>query len=144
MATKRTIHLHELMKSDDDWWPFGERLDRLGSAGTARSSSSKSSNMFSYFAKMIFFCRPCIMVSKGNHPQMAARFRLMNYYNLPRCIIWHVFFRSFYIVTQHETWNAAEVWRRWRFTWWCVRSLPVAALSPGCSLDRNFKGWQTR
>ena len=25
-----------------------------------------------------------IMVSKGNHPQMAARFRLVNYYNLPR------------------------------------------------------------
>ena len=27
-----------------------------------------------------------IMVSKGNHPQMAARFRLVNYYNLPRDI----------------------------------------------------------
>ena len=27
-----------------------------------------------------------IMVSKGNHPQMAARFRLVNYYNLPRYI----------------------------------------------------------
>ena len=25
-----------------------------------------------------------IIVSKGNHPQMAARFRLVNYYNLPR------------------------------------------------------------
>ena len=25
-----------------------------------------------------------IMVSKGNHPQMAARFRLVNYDNLPR------------------------------------------------------------
>ena len=25
-----------------------------------------------------------IMVSKGNHPQMAARFRLVKYYNLPR------------------------------------------------------------
>jgi hypothetical protein len=24
------------------------------------------------------------MVSKGNHPQMAARFRLVKYYNLPR------------------------------------------------------------
>ena len=24
-----------------------------------------------------------IMVSKGNHPQMAARFRLVKYYNLP-------------------------------------------------------------
>ena len=30
------------------------------------------------------------MVSKGNHPQMAARFRLVNYYNLPRDIyIYH-------------------------------------------------------
>ena len=26
------------------------------------------------------------MVSKGNHPQMAARFRLVKYYNLPRFI----------------------------------------------------------
>ena len=25
-----------------------------------------------------------IIVSKGNHPQMAARFRLVNYCNLPR------------------------------------------------------------
>ena len=24
------------------------------------------------------------MVNKGNHPQMAARFRLVKYYNLPR------------------------------------------------------------
>jgi len=24
------------------------------------------------------------MISKGNHPQMGARFRLVNYYNLPR------------------------------------------------------------
>jgi hypothetical protein len=27
------------------------------------------------------------MVSKGKHPQMAARFRLVNYYNLPRWFI---------------------------------------------------------
>ena len=27
---------------------------------------------------------PGIMVNKRNHPQMAARFRLVNYYNLPR------------------------------------------------------------
>ena len=27
-----------------------------------------------------------IMVSKGNHPQMAARFRLVKYYNLPRIL----------------------------------------------------------
>ena len=27
---------------------------------------------------------PEIIVSKGNHPQMAARFRLVKYYNLPR------------------------------------------------------------
>jgi len=27
---------------------------------------------------------PGIMVNKGNHPQMAARFRLVKYYNLPR------------------------------------------------------------
>ena len=26
------------------------------------------------------------MVSKGNHPQMAARFKLVKYYNLPRNI----------------------------------------------------------
>ena len=25
------------------------------------------------------------MVSKGNHPQMAEQFRLVNYYNLARC-----------------------------------------------------------
>ena len=28
------------------------------------------------------------MVSKGNHPQMAARFRLVKYYNLPRLNEW--------------------------------------------------------
>jgi hypothetical protein len=27
---------------------------------------------------------PGIMLNKGNHPQMAARFRLVKYYNLPR------------------------------------------------------------
>ena len=27
-----------------------------------------------------------IIVSKGNHPQMAELFRLVNYYNLPRMI----------------------------------------------------------
>ena len=26
------------------------------------------------------------MINKGNHPQMAARFRLVKYYNLPRYI----------------------------------------------------------
>ena len=30
------------------------------------------------------------MVSKGNHPQMAARFRLVKYYNLPRYMYIHV------------------------------------------------------
>ena len=30
-----------------------------------------------------------IIVSKGNHPQMAARFRLVNYYNLPR-MVWNI------------------------------------------------------
>ena len=28
-----------------------------------------------------------IIVSKGNHPQMAQQFRLVNYYNLPRYIV---------------------------------------------------------
>ena len=28
------------------------------------------------------------MVSKGNHPQMAARFRLKDYYNLPRYTVY--------------------------------------------------------
>ena len=32
-----------------------------------------------------------IIVSKGNHPQMAARFRLVNYYNLPRSSVARVF-----------------------------------------------------
>ena len=32
----------------------------------------------------LFFRTLEIMVSKGNHPQMAARFRLVKYYNLPR------------------------------------------------------------
>ena len=31
------------------------------------------------------------MVSKGNHPQMALRFRLVNYYNLPRDILDSIF-----------------------------------------------------
>ena len=30
---------------------------------------------------------PGIMVNKGNHPQMAQQFRLVNYYNLPRSIL---------------------------------------------------------
>jgi hypothetical protein len=29
-----------------------------------------------------------IIVSKGNHPRMAARFRLVKYYNLPRYMIY--------------------------------------------------------
>ena len=29
---------------------------------------------------------PGIMDNEGHHPQMAARFRLMKWYNLPRCI----------------------------------------------------------
>ena len=29
---------------------------------------------------------PGIMVNKRNHPNMAALFRLVNYYNLPRCM----------------------------------------------------------
>ena len=28
--------------------------------------------------------KPGIMVNKGNHPKMAASFRLVNHYNLPR------------------------------------------------------------
>jgi hypothetical protein len=32
--------------------------------------------------------KPGIMVNKGNHPQMAARFRLVKYYNLPRSMDW--------------------------------------------------------
>ena len=31
---------------------------------------------------------PGIMANKGNHPQMAARFRLVKYYNLPRYSIY--------------------------------------------------------
>ena len=34
------------------------------------------------------------MVNKGNHPQMAARFRLVNYYGLPRLILGFIVDRS--------------------------------------------------
>ena len=36
-------------------------------------------------------CSPSleIMLNKGNHPQMAARFRLENYYNLPRYTLYY-------------------------------------------------------
>ena len=29
------------------------------------------------------------MVSKGNHPQMTARFRVVKYYNFPRYMVSH-------------------------------------------------------
>ena len=41
-----------------------------------------------------------IMVSKGNHPQMAARFRLVKYYDLPR-----------YMESRWEEKIGASTWR---------------------------------
>ena len=41
------------------------------------------------------------MVSKGNHPQMAARFRLVKYYNLPRCC-WTSLRDWFILILNHE------------------------------------------
>ena len=40
------------------------------------------------------------MVHQGNHPQMAARFRLVNYFNLPRCIMMYTHF----IPLSHYMW----------------------------------------
>ena len=41
---------------------------------------------------------PGIMVNKGNHPQMAELFRLVNYYNLPRYICIYIYM---YILLPH-------------------------------------------
>ena len=34
---------------------------------------------------------PEIMVNQGNHPKMAARFRLVKYYNLPRYVYIYIY-----------------------------------------------------
>ena len=39
------------------------------------------------------------MVSKGNHPQMAARFRLVNYYNLPSTMYVYIYIYICYVTT---------------------------------------------
>ena len=48
---------------------------------------------------------PGIMVGKGNHPQMAEPFRLVKYYNLPRfmlyCIYWLVVSYIYIIQPSH-------------------------------------------
>ena len=56
---------------------------------------------YSYKSIYIYICinfittslrpSPGIMVNKGNHPHIAARFRLVNYYNLPRIYIYTLF-----------------------------------------------------
>ena len=52
------------------------------------------------------------MVSKGNHPQMAARFKLVKYYNLPRMVIWmvnHIYMDGLWMfmvdVTNYKSWG---------------------------------------
>ena len=67
------------------------------------------------------------MVSKGNHPQMAELFSLVNYYNLPRCwnmlsfwlweheILCHLGARLSDIPT--ETGLINEFWLRWFWHW---------------------------
>ena len=56
-----------------------------------------------------------IIVSKGNHPQMAARFRLVNYYNLPRYV---------YLYEDHKTWDDSGPFLpddfRPTLLWWLV------------------------
>ena len=37
------------------------------------------------------------MVNKGNHPQMAARFRLVKYYNLPIYIYIYIYIFTCYL-----------------------------------------------
>ena len=64
-----------------------------------------------------------LTVSKGNHPQMAARFRLVNYYNLPRKMVmtwgWFTFMGlphyneanvHYYQFKSHETFHQKSLW----------------------------------
>ena len=46
-----------------------------------------------------------MMVSKGNYPQMAARFRLVNYHNLPRLL-------RYFILQLIESGNIKTSWKR--------------------------------
>ena len=52
-------------------------------------------------------CSPSLetMVSRGNHPQMAARFRLVNYHNLPRVL-------RYVILQLIESGNVKTSWKR--------------------------------
>ena len=70
-----------------------------------------------------------IMVNKGNHPQMAARFRLVKYYNLPRCLFLRLWILKVFIVIPYhiitvgkELHNSGFVSREHIYgnlEWWC-------------------------
>ena len=65
-----------------------------------------------------------IIVSKGNHPQMAEQFRLVNYYNLPR----HIY---------HPFGNTIYFWWTWR--WEILLFLPALTLLVNyCNLPRHM------
>ena len=65
-----------------------EAIISLVQDAKARGRSVRRLGPFSKIAgERIFIYLGKIMVSKGNHPQMAARFRLVNYYNLPRSML---------------------------------------------------------
>ena len=65
-------------------------------------SGSKTTSWFVWvnFITTSLFSRALgIMVDKGNHPQMAVRFRLVKYYNLPRFVVVHHLFTLFTLFT---------------------------------------------
>ena len=53
----------------------------------SRNWLSGSKSTWVHYNDLTVLPNPGIIVNKGNHPQMAELFRLVKYYNLPRCML---------------------------------------------------------
>ena len=62
------------------------------------------------------------MVNKGNHPQMAAKFRLVKYYNLPNIYIYDKVTQSYIL------WVGGIMWDHVRSCWRTINSFWVHSL----------------
>ena len=67
-----------------EWLKQGRLRPR--SNGLLSSSAHDVMYLGKFDHDLTFRPNPGIMDNEGNHPQMAARFRLVKCYNLPRCI----------------------------------------------------------
>ena len=54
------------------------------------------------------------MFSKGNHPQMAARFRLVKYSNLPRYLDITIIIREEWIFGDNGYLDIMDIWQSWQ------------------------------